>query len=332
MGAGPTTFLPPPMQRNLRLTSITFGLIIFLAIPAAAIAASGNTAHPLINRIWDTRTQQPVTQSDLERRLQGARYVLLGEVHDNSAHHRMRRDLIAALVRDGRRPAIAMEQFDREQQSAMDRAIAEAPLDAERLRTASSFNDQGWSWPDYAPIIQLALDAGLPLLAANLSRDQAFRIATSNAAAVLSAQTAETLGLNKPLPPAAQRKLERVIDDGHCGKAPAKILPGMVAAQRARDAVMAQIVAKHTETGAVLVAGNGHVRRDFGVPLYLQAQSAATIIAVGFIEVQNRQIRPADYYDNADPEYDYIVFSERTAREDPCATLNFKPRQPMTQP
>ncbi len=306
---------------------------LFATSPAWAQTDSGNTRHPLINRIWDTRMQQPVTRSDLERRLQGARYVLLGEVHDNGAHHRMRRDLIAALIRDGRRPAIAMEQFDREQQTAMDRAIADAPRDAERLRVASGFNDQGWNWPDYAPIISLALDAGLPLLAANLSRDQAFRVATSNAATVLGTQTAETLGLNKPLPPPAQRKLERVIDDGHCGKAPAKILPGMIAAQRARDAVMAQIVAKHAGTGAVLVAGNGHVRRDFGVPLYLQDSTApANLLAVGFIEVQDGQLQTADYYDSSAPEYDYIVFTERVAREDPCATLSFKPRQPMTQP
>lgn len=316
-----------------RLTSIAFGLIVLLAMSAAAIASSGNTAHPLINRIWDTCAQQPATMTGLERSLQDARYLLLGEVHDNSTHHRIRRDLIAALIRAGRRPAIAMEQFDREQQPAIDRALAEAPRDAERLRVVSSFNDQGWSWPDYAPIISLALDAGLPLLAANLSRDQAFRIATSNASAILGERSVKSLGLDKPLPPAAQRKLERVIDDGHCGKAPATILPGMIAAQRARDAVMAQIIAKHAETGAVLVAGNGHVRRDFGVPFYLQAQPVpTTIVAVGFIEVQNLLNRPADYYNNADPEYDYIVFTERMTREDPCANLSFKPRQPMTQP
>lgn len=293
----------------------------------------GNTAHSLIGQIWDTKSGRNISKSDFENQLLKAHYVLLGEVHDNSAHHRMRRDLIAALIRAGRRPAIAMEQFDREQQSAIDRAITAAPRDAEQLRVASGFNEQGWSWPDYAPIISLALDAGLPLLAANLSRDEAFRIATSNAAAVFGEQAVATLGLNRPLPQTAQRKLERAIDEGHCGKAPAKILPGMVAAQRARDAVMAQIVARHATSGTVLVAGNGHVRRDFGVPHYLLAGTApAAIVAVGFIEVQDRYQKPADYFDNADPEYDYIVFTERMAREDPCAGINFKPRQPMAQP
>ena len=296
-------------------------------------SASENTAHPLLNRIWDTRAQQQATTADLERHLRAAQYVLLGEVHDNSAHHRMRRDLIDALIRAGRRPAIAMEQFDREQQPAMDRAIAGAPRDAERLRAESGFNERGWNWPDYAPIVSLALDAGLPLLAANLSRDEAFRIATSNTATVLGEPAVIALGLDKPLPPAAQRKLEQIIDEGHCGKAPVKILPGMVAAQRARDAVMAQVVAKHANTGAVLLAGNGHVRRDFGVPQYLQGNTPTqAIVTVGFIEVEQQRTRPADYFDSADPEYDYIVFTERMAREDPCATLSFKPRQPTAQP
>lgn len=308
-------------------------LICVLAAAAAPAHATENDAHPLTLQIWDTRANQAISLSTLGERLQNAHFVLLGEVHDNSNHHRLRRDLIAGLISAGRRPAIAMEQFDREHQPAIDRSIAAAPRDAERLRSAGSFNDQGWDWPDYVPIIQLALDSALPLLAANLSREQAFSIATSSAVAILGEQSTKALGLDKPLPATAQQKLERAIDEGHCGKAPAKILPGMLAAQRARDAVMAQIVMQQRERGVVLIAGNGHVRRDFGVPLYLPAGSIpGAVISAGFIEVQDGMQKPADYYDTADPEYDYIVFTERAVRDDPCATLKFKPRQPVTQP
>jgi len=322
------------MPRPSRCHTLLFWLTFAFALPTAAVQpAIDPLPHPLINKIWDTRAQQTTSRADVENRLQTARYILLGEVHDNSTHHRMRRDLLAALVRAGRRPALAMEQFDREQQSALNGAVAETPRDPERVRSATGFDAQGWTWPEYAPFISLALEAGLPLVAANLSRDQAFRIATSSAAAVLGDESVAALGLNQQLPETARRKLERAIDDGHCGKAPAKFLPGMVAAQRARDAVMAQILARHADTGAVLVAGNGHVRRDFGVPHYLQANTdAGNIVAVGFIEVQDKQFSPAAYYDPGNPEYDYIVFTERMAREDPCANLSFKPRQPVTQP
>jgi uncharacterized iron-regulated protein len=308
--------------------------IIAMITPLAwAQPAPENAPNPLIGQIWNTKPGRSASQTELENRLLKTRYVLLGEVHDNSIHHRLRRDLVAVLVRAGRRPALAMEQFDREQQPALNNAVAESRRDAERVRSASGFDARGWKWADYAPFISLALEAGLPLVAANLSRDQAFRIATSSAAAVLGDESVAALGLNQQLPEAARRKLERAIDDGHCGKAPAKYLPGMVAAQRARDAVMAQILTRNADAGAVLVAGNGHVRRDFGVPHYLQANTdAGNIVAVGFIEVQDKQFSPTAYYDPGNPEYDYIVFTERMAREDPCANLTFKPRQPIAQP
>jgi hypothetical protein len=96
---------------------------------------------------------------------------------------------------------------------------------------------------------------------------------------------------------------------------------------------MAQILALHADTGAVLLAGNGHVQRDFGVPHYLLANTdAGNIVAVGFLEVQDKQFSPTAYFDRVSPEYDYIVFTERMAREDPCANLSFKPRQPIAQP
>ena len=310
-------------------------LVITLIITPLAWAqpAPKNTPHPLTGQIWDTKPGRAASSAELENRLLKTRYVLLGEVHDNSSHHRMRLDMIAALIRAGRRPTLAMEQFDREQQPALNGTVAESRRDAERLRSASGFDARGWSWPDYAPFINLALEAGLPLIATNLSRDQAFRIATSSAAAVLGDEFVAAIGLNQPLPEAAQRKLERAISDGHCGKAPAKILPGMIAAQRARDAVMAQMLQQHAASGVVLIAGNGHVRRDFGVPHYLQAHTAPeNIVAVGFIEVQDGLKAPGEYYDSASPEYDYIVFTARMAREDPCANLTFKPRQPTSQP
>jgi hypothetical protein len=48
--------------------------------------------------------------------------LLLGEVHDNAAQHALRRDLLAALLARGDRPALLLEQFDRERQAALDAA------------------------------------------------------------------------------------------------------------------------------------------------------------------------------------------------------------------
>ena len=59
--------------------------------------------------------------------------VLLGEVHDNAVQHRLRLEVLRRAFAAGWRPAIAMEQFDRERQGDIDRARAERPGDAQAL-------------------------------------------------------------------------------------------------------------------------------------------------------------------------------------------------------
>jgi uncharacterized iron-regulated protein len=77
---------------------------------------------------------------------------------------------------------------------------------------------------------------------------------------------------------------QREIASGHCNALPASLLPGMARAQFARDAVMAEALRRHASRGAVLLAGNGHVRRDLGVPRWLAGLDPARLWSVGFIE------------------------------------------------
>src|SRR5690606_12687626 len=93
--------------------------------------------------------------------------LLLGEVHDNARGHRERLTLLRARVEGGWRPAIAMEQFDRERQADLDRAMAEC-ADAACVVRAAGGEKAAWDWAHYEPVIALALQYELPLLAANL--------------------------------------------------------------------------------------------------------------------------------------------------------------------
>jgi uncharacterized iron-regulated protein len=302
-------------------------LLMTTVAPRLATAQTARDAgvHPLDGRIWDTRALSFVEPVELARRLARARYVLLGEIHDNATTHRLHRDWLDALVAEGRRPAVAMEQFDREYQPALQRAQNEPGRTPESLERAGGSDTQGWDWSYYEPILRLALDRGLPIVAANLSRADAFRIAIDGAEAVLGAAAVGALGLDRPLPDAARRTLEAEIDDGHCGKAPRDLLTGLVAAQRARDAVMAETLQAHAPS--VLIAGNGHVRRDFGVPLYLaQYPEGGDALVVGFVEVDTDRLQPADYVTADAPEYDYVAFTPPTPRSDPCDDVQFRPR------
>lgn len=236
------------------------------------------------------------------------RVLLLGEVHDNPDGHARRYAWLEARVDAGWRPTIAMEQFDRDRQADLDRALAECADAACVIRRAEP-DGQRWEWPLYAPVIELALARRLPLRAANLSRADASRVVREGYRAALDDATIASFGLDRPLARDLADGQRRAIDEGHCQQLPASIAEGMVRAQVARDVWMAKVVAAEAGRGdgVALLAGNGHVRRDLGVPRWLEGTAGARAFSVGFVE------EPAEG-----------TFDERVAivphpRVDPCA-------------
>jgi uncharacterized iron-regulated protein len=252
-----------------------------------------------------------------EPRLAGDAVVLLGEVHDNAAQHRLRLDLLRRAFAAGWRPAIAMEQFDIGRQADIERARRERPRDAqyliEQAGTRSAQPGAGWNWDFYRPYVALALEHDVPLLAANLSTADARRIVREGWGAAFDAARRAALGLDRPIAADWQRAQEREIDRGHCGALPASQWSRMAQAQFARDAVMAELLRRHdTPGGIVLLAGNGHVRRDIGVPRWLaDAGLAPRVFTLGLLEHDDRH-PPAD-------AFDATLRTEVATRPDPCA-------------
>ena len=254
-----------------------------------------------------------------EAQLHGDTIALLGEIHDNAGHHRQRLDVLRRAFAAGWRPAIVMEQFDRERQADIDRARREKPHDAQHvinLATLPIDRRGTWNWDFYRPFVELALEYNVPLIAANLSTADANRVAREGYAAVFDAQSVNALGLSAPLSPDLQSAQEHEIDIGHCNALPPSALPTMARGQLARDAVMASILGKHASHGAVLIAGNGHVRRDIGVPRWLSAAQRARMLTVGYIEGGTASDWVA--------AFDAVVRTAGTKRADPC--IEFKKR------
>ena len=122
----------------------------------------------------------------------------------------------------------------------------------------------------YRPFVALALEHDVPLVAANVSSADATRIVRGGYAAVFDAGDAGALGLDRPIDPAtggARRSARST--PATAARCRPTLWPRMARAQYARDAVMAQTLRAHARRGAVLLAGNGHARRDIGVPRWL---------------------------------------------------------------
>src|SRR5690606_1557917 len=214
------------------------------------------------------------------------------------------------------RVAIAMEQFDRERQADLDAAMARCQ-DAACVIDAVAPGKSGWNWDHYAPVVQLALDHDLPLLAANLSRAEASAVVKDGFAAALSPELHGKDALDA-LPEALLEAQVDEVREGHCNMLPDALLEPMARAQIARDVVMADTMlgALGGEIAAdvvFLLAGNGHVNRDVGVPHWLIGSgSGEQLVATGYLEEGNEDARR--HFDNA-----YLVAP--AGREDPCAAF-----------
>ena len=250
----------------------------------------------------------------------GPPLLLLGEVHDNAAQPAQRLQRLRQALADGARPALLMEQFDREHQPQIDQLLAGAahprsPAQAQalidQLEALAGGARAGWDWALYRPLIQLALQQGLPLVAANVSR--------GDVRAVIQLGLA-SLGFAAAVPADILAAQAAAIEASHCGQVDAASARRMAQAQVARDQFMARQLVAHAAAGAVLLAGNGHVRKDLGVPRWLPPELQARSRVVGFLEGDAALDAGA---------FDEVVPSPPQPRDNPCATMR---RAPPTAP
>lgn len=272
------------------------GLALGLGLGACAVTPAPD------ERIVEAATGRHLTRDELLQALRGSELVLLGELHDNPLHHRRRGELIAAL---GPGSVVIAEQLTRGRTVAPQGDLLGA-------LQAAGFDARGWGWPLHEPLFAAVRAAGLPLAGGNLERDPVRRIAREGEPA-WPADLAAALQW-APLDAGAQAALDADLLAGHCGQLPAARLPALRAAQRARDAAMALALLDAGGRPAVLVAGNGHVRADYGVPRVLAAlRPQARIVSVAFGEPGTAPEPLAGRY---------LWITPGVAREDPCAGMN----------
>jgi len=282
--------------------------------------------HPLVGKIWQPASGRFVDEATLVAAVTGSDFVALGEVHDNPDHHLLQARLLRALIAAGRRPALAFEMLTTDQQPAVDAALSGAPRDPDALGKAVNWSQS--RWPDfkyYRPLFAAGLDAGLPIVAANLPRKQMSEI-VSKGREGLDEGLRISLAREEPLSDATVSSLRDEMKESHCGALPDGMVDPMVLGQRARDARMAErMVSVGAERGAVLITGSGHARTDRAVPaLVAKDAPGRKVVSVAFLEAQSGEDDPATYRDEGEKgpaPYDFLVFTPGITRRDPCEGL-----------
>ncbi|MEO7954175.1 MAG: ChaN family lipoprotein [Polaromonas sp.] len=189
--------------------------------------------------------------------------LLVGEQHDAADHHQLEQQIISELAAKGLLAAVALEMSD----VGLSTAKLQPSSSEEQTRRALKWDDKGWPWAAYAPAVMTAVRAGVPVLGANLPREQ-------------MAASMEDRTLDARLPGAALKAQQQAIRIGHCNQLPETQITPMTRIQIAKDITMAGAVHQAALPGkvVVLLAGNGHVDRQLGVPRYLAGDLKARVI------------------------------------------------------
>lgn len=270
---------------------------------------SGGAAHPLVGKIYRIAHARQVSESDLIEAASAADFVLIGERHDNRDHHRLQARIVGSLQRDRHRPrAVAFEMIGADRQLEVVEYLDQHPGDAAGIGAAVDWESRGWpAWALYEPIARAALANGAQIVAADLNEAEK-RAVFDEGARALRASFVRRTGLDRDFPAALTSDLQDELRAAHCGQASPDVVRGMYQVQRARDAMMAdRLAAASGKAGGVLIAGNGHVRNDRGVPWYLaRLEPRARTLSIGLLEVRDdlRDLR-------LDLPYDYVWFTPR---------------------
>ena len=261
--------------------------------------------------IFEYETKNRVNVHDLISVIHNADIILLGEIHDNLFQHKARANLISKI--QSKKFAIVSEHLVSGSEITYSGSLLE---DLETI----GFNKKAWSWPVHEVLYKKFEELSLPVFGGNLSKEDINHI-----------YSGKKFSLSDVLNPLLNRSAltsqskDKLINDlvvGHCGVVEKDLLTFMFKVQRYRDASLAQIAT--AVAPAIVIAGNGHVRRDYGVPQILKkVNPRGHVISIAFLEIDKLSETTDSLIENLfrDADTDYIWLTETVSRADQCEKL-----------
>jgi uncharacterized iron-regulated protein len=198
--------------------------------------------------------------------------VLIGETHDNPAHHWAQLQIIDALREKGAAVAIGLEMFRSDSQKALDQWVA-GHISQQEFREI--FHQNWVYWDMYSEIFKYAKSHNIPLVGLNLERDITSQVARGGFASLSKEQLRKLPVASCNVNPAYEQFIRRALGMHANGIA----FKNFCEAQLLWDMVMAENVVRFKKENPdytfVLLAGKGHSWKH-GIPAQIRKQSDFT--------------------------------------------------------
>ena len=235
-----------------------------------------------VDTILSSASRQPVTYEDMLDDLAQVQVVFVGEVHTNAAHHDIQARIVQAL--QARHPdlSVGMEMFDHRYDPVLAQWTAGA-LDREAFiqKTHWYVRRAGWGFDFelYAPIFETIRDNQIRLVGLNVPGWIPSKISRSGLANLLPDERGMLADAIDTENADHKAYVENIFNTHpHHNIA---TFDFFYEAQCAWEDTMAQsIVRKMGDAPMVVLIGNGHIIRKFGVPDRVYARNQASLRTV----------------------------------------------------
>ncbi len=235
------------------------------AVTPKTLSIKDRPTRLMENTIFETGTATVVSREQLIAELVEARVVYVGESHTNPHHHAIQLAAVKALAQATPDLAIGMEMFDYTYQRVLDRWIAGELDETAFIEKTHWYANWGFDFGLYRDILEFAKENGLRVVALNVPFHLPGKISVGGIAS-LSEDDRRHLPETIDTTDADHRTYVAEIFNMHA-------LPGrekfayFYEAQCTWEDAMAENVAENLGSGKMVVlAGNGHIKRKFGIP------------------------------------------------------------------
>ncbi len=250
-------------------------LMVFFALTGCAgtkksspITATipGVSGHFKIGQILEPKTGTVLSFDQLIDQISSKDLIFIGEVHNNPEHHLIQVQILQALVACCGPLSIAMEFFEKPQQSTLDRYFKGKLNEEEFLKEVRWKERWGFDYSFYRPLIRMAKQHGAEVVAINAPGEVVGKVARQGLESLDESERskiAEEIDLSNE----AHRIYAR-----EAYEQPAHRdlkFDYFYEAQCVWEDTMAESLAeylKENETKLIAFTGNGHIINQFGIP------------------------------------------------------------------
>lgn len=272
--------------------------MLLLTILALFFSALHSVDEKPAYLIYDSEGET-VLYSDLMEQIMSHDLIFFGELHNDPIAHWLQYEIAKELIADpSRQTHIGMEMFEADQQILIDEYFSD-------LISQSSFENEARLWnnykTDYKPILELAKENDIQLIATNIPRRYASSVFREGLA-VLNALSGETKQWIAPLPIEVDITIPSYANiaeaaGGHGGD-------NLIYAQAVKDATMAHFILINMRLDDRLFHLNGsyHSNDREGIIWFIENQvsgyeilSINTILVDDPFDVELEELSAADF-------------------------------------